>query len=224
MHCAGEASDRPHDRSAQAPSTLICDHSPGLAPTRKTRESRISRCDRAAQGAHRLGLRRPRYLVGTDQAGEEATSPGGRWSGDAPPHKQKRIRAWSDRLTSELLDDLQEWNDAWTAPTPIPALSKSAVRTWPAECRMRSGQTAGRCCTRWTARCSECIRPEAGLLSHGNSNCSATLHADGSLSRPARDMCEMAKEPDRDDGCIIPGRQVARQHTGSALKPLPVRR
>ena len=113
MHCAGEASDRPHDRSAQAPSTLICDHSPGLAPTRKTRESRISRCDRAAQGAHRLGLRRPRYLVGTDQAGEEATSPGGRWSGDAPPHKQKRIRAWSDRLTSELLDDLQEWNDAW---------------------------------------------------------------------------------------------------------------
>jgi hypothetical protein len=23
------------------------------------------------------------------------------------------MRPWSDRLTSELLDDLQEWNDAW---------------------------------------------------------------------------------------------------------------
>jgi hypothetical protein len=43
----------------------------------------------------------------------EAPAPAGRWSGEAPAEGQKRIRPWSDRLTSELLDDLQEWNDAW---------------------------------------------------------------------------------------------------------------
>jgi hypothetical protein len=44
---------------------------------------------------------------------KEAPAPGGRWSGAAPQPKRERIRAWSDRLTNELLDDLQEWNDAW---------------------------------------------------------------------------------------------------------------
>lgn len=36
---------------------------------------------------------------------------GGRWSGVAPAPQHQRIRAGSDRLTSELLDDLQEGND-----------------------------------------------------------------------------------------------------------------
>lgn len=44
---------------------------------------------------------------------KEAPAPGGRWSGAAPPYDQERIRAWSNLLTSELLDDLQEWNDSW---------------------------------------------------------------------------------------------------------------
>jgi len=44
---------------------------------------------------------------------KEAPAPGGRWSGAAPPPGHERIRAWSSRLTSELLDDLQEWNDSW---------------------------------------------------------------------------------------------------------------
>src|ERR1022692_4791235 len=38
------------------------------------REIRISRCDGATQSAHRLGLRRPWHLVGTDQAGEGGSS------------------------------------------------------------------------------------------------------------------------------------------------------
>jgi hypothetical protein len=46
---------------------------------------------------------------------KEAPAPGGRWSGAAPPHEQQRNRAWSERLTSDLLDDLQEWNDAWVS-------------------------------------------------------------------------------------------------------------
>ena len=48
----------------------------------------------------------------------EAPAPRGRWSGTASQQKQERIRAWSDRLTSELLDDLQEWNDAWDTDDP----------------------------------------------------------------------------------------------------------
>lgn len=44
---------------------------------------------------------------------KEAPAPGGRWSGAAPPYGHERIRPWSNRLTSELLDDLQEWNDSW---------------------------------------------------------------------------------------------------------------
>ena len=44
---------------------------------------------------------------------KEAPAPGGPWTGAASPHQQQRVRAWSDRLTSGLLDDLQVWNDAW---------------------------------------------------------------------------------------------------------------
>src|ERR1022692_2790227 len=44
---------------------------------------------------------------------KEAPAPAGRWGGEARAEQQKRMRPWSDRLTSELLDDLQEWNDAW---------------------------------------------------------------------------------------------------------------
>jgi hypothetical protein len=44
---------------------------------------------------------------------KEAPAPGGGWSGTGPAREHRRIRAWNDRLTSDLLDDLQEWNDAW---------------------------------------------------------------------------------------------------------------
>jgi hypothetical protein len=48
----------------------------------------------------------------------EAPPPGGRWTGEASPRKRERIRAWSNGLTTELLDDLQEWNDAWDTNDP----------------------------------------------------------------------------------------------------------
>jgi hypothetical protein len=37
----------------------------------------------------------------------------GYWTGTAPPPRNERPRAWSDRLSDELLDDLQAWNDSW---------------------------------------------------------------------------------------------------------------
>jgi hypothetical protein len=43
----------------------------------------------------------------------EAPPPGGSWAGTAPPRRNERFRAWSDRLSQELLDDLQAWNDSW---------------------------------------------------------------------------------------------------------------
>jgi hypothetical protein len=43
---------------------------------------------------------------------KEAPAPPGRWGGVAPSHPPQR-GPWSDRLSSELLSDLQEWNDAW---------------------------------------------------------------------------------------------------------------
>lgn len=43
---------------------------------------------------------------------KEAPAPPGRWTGVAPSRPRLR-RPWSDQLSSELLDDLQEWNDAW---------------------------------------------------------------------------------------------------------------
>jgi hypothetical protein len=58
-------------------------------------------------GAHGI------WWVLTKQEKEAPAPPPGRWSGAAPRPKQERIRAWSDRLTRELLDDLQRWNDAW---------------------------------------------------------------------------------------------------------------
>src|ERR1051326_8842004 len=48
------------------------------------------------------------------QEEKEALAPPGRWSGAVPPHPRQR-RPWSDRLSSELLDDLQEWNNAWNS-------------------------------------------------------------------------------------------------------------
>ena len=49
---------------------------------------------------------------------KEAPAPPGRWSGAAPRPERERIRAWSDRLTSDLLDELQDWNDAWDTDNP----------------------------------------------------------------------------------------------------------
>ena len=47
----------------------------------------------------------------------EAPAPSGRWVGTRPSDRHDRIRPWSDRLTGELLDDLQGWNDAWEDET-----------------------------------------------------------------------------------------------------------
>jgi GNAT superfamily N-acetyltransferase len=43
-----------------------------------------------------------------------APPPAGRWSGYPPARSAvSRPRAWSEHLPAQLLDDLQEWNDAW---------------------------------------------------------------------------------------------------------------
>jgi hypothetical protein len=42
----------------------------------------------------------------------DAPAPAGRWRREPHAEGPSRMRPWSDRLTSELLDDLQEWNDA----------------------------------------------------------------------------------------------------------------
>jgi hypothetical protein len=73
-----------------------------------------SRRGRAAQSAHWLGLRRFRYLVGSYQRRKGGPRPRrGYWTGTAPPRPNERPRAWSDRLSEELLDDPQAWNDSW---------------------------------------------------------------------------------------------------------------
>lgn len=43
---------------------------------------------------------------------KEAPAPPGRWSSTPPPGRHDRPRPWSDRLSGELLGDLQAWNDA----------------------------------------------------------------------------------------------------------------
>jgi hypothetical protein len=42
-----------------------------------------------------------------------APAPPGRWAGARPTEPRHPVRPWSDRLTSQLLDDLQVWNDDW---------------------------------------------------------------------------------------------------------------
>lgn len=46
---------------------------------------------------------------------KEAPVPVGRWTGTPPSGPPHRPLPWSDRLSSELLEDLQAWNDAWAA-------------------------------------------------------------------------------------------------------------
>jgi hypothetical protein len=46
---------------------------------------------------------------------KEAPAPAGPWSGTPPSRRRDRPRPWSDRLSGELLDDLQAWNDACAA-------------------------------------------------------------------------------------------------------------
>jgi hypothetical protein len=46
---------------------------------------------------------------------EELEAPvprGGHWAGGAPSLPDNRPRPWSDRLSEDLLDDLQAWNDS----------------------------------------------------------------------------------------------------------------
>jgi hypothetical protein len=67
-----------------------------------------------------------RVLIGWDYAAhgiwwvltkeeKETPAPSGRWSGTAASSRPDRPRPWSDRLSGELLDDLQAWNDACAA-------------------------------------------------------------------------------------------------------------
>jgi hypothetical protein len=46
---------------------------------------------------------------------KEASAPSGRSSGARPSSSHDRPRPWSDRLSGELLDGLQAWNDACAA-------------------------------------------------------------------------------------------------------------
>jgi hypothetical protein len=44
---------------------------------------------------------------------KEEPAPPGQWSEARPSERSHAARPWSGRLTSELLDDLQAWNDDW---------------------------------------------------------------------------------------------------------------
>ena len=65
-------------------------------------------------GAHGI------WWVLTKQEKEAPARPG-HWSG-TPPSGRNRPRPWSDRLSTDLLDDLQKWNDAWEAKAADAAL------------------------------------------------------------------------------------------------------
>jgi hypothetical protein len=59
----------------------------------------------------------------------EAPAPrGGHWTGTLPPGWDERPRAWSDRLTGELLDDLQAWNDSWDNNPDLRANEEATAR------------------------------------------------------------------------------------------------
>lgn len=56
---------------------------------------------------------------------KEAPAPAGHRSGTPPSPRHDRPRPWSDRLSGELLDDLQAWNDACAASgADAPALQE----------------------------------------------------------------------------------------------------
>jgi hypothetical protein len=67
-----------------------------------------------------------RVLIGWDHAAhgiwwvltkeeKETPAPSGHWRGTPPSSRSDRPRPWSDRLSGELLGDLQAWNDACAA-------------------------------------------------------------------------------------------------------------
>jgi hypothetical protein len=49
---------------------------------------------------------------------KEAPAPPGSWSGIRPRNLPHRPKPWSDRLSGELLHEVQEWNDAWDIEDP----------------------------------------------------------------------------------------------------------
>src|ERR1700685_1144678 len=57
---------------------------------------------------------------------------------------------------------------------PMPRRCKSAAALLRSRSRMSWELTAGKCSTRWTAGCSECIRQAVGRSNHGSKNCCAT--------------------------------------------------
>ena len=105
---------------------------------------------------------------------KEAPAPPGHWSGTPPSSWHDRPGPWSDRLSGELLDCLQAWNDACAADGAEARRCKSADASLRYRSRMSWELTAGKCSTRWTARCSGCIRRAVGRSNRGSKNCWVT--------------------------------------------------
>jgi len=91
----------------------------------------------------------------TKEEMEAPASRGGYWTGAAPPARDERSRAWSDRLSEGLLDDLQAWNDSWDnnhASRANEEVTARALQQQGRELAIRVqnelGQTTGKCSTR----------------------------------------------------------------------------
>jgi hypothetical protein len=60
---------------------------------------------------------------------KEAPAPrGGSWTSGAPSLVDSNSLPWSDRLSAELLDDLQAWNDSWVTGKDLWKDGEPAVR------------------------------------------------------------------------------------------------
>jgi hypothetical protein len=71
------------------------------------------------------------WLCATKEEHEAPAPSGGYWTGAAPPRRDAPHRPWSDRLTGELLDDLQAWNRTWEElADENPDSAGQAWRTW----------------------------------------------------------------------------------------------
>jgi len=95
------------------------------------------------------------WSVLTKEEMEAPASRGGYWTGAAPPTRDERSRAWSDRLSEGLLDDLQAWNDSWDnnhASRANEEVTARALQQQGRELAIRVqnelGQTTGKCSTR----------------------------------------------------------------------------
>ena len=118
----------------------------------------------------------------------EAPAPqGGYWTGTPQPGREERPRAWSDRLSEGLLDDLQAWNDAWDSVGPGTTgrspggRCRSAAVSWRSGFRMSWGRTAGKCSTGRTAEYTGSMGRATGRPERGTRSFSATRRETGDL-------------------------------------------